>query len=120
MSDIGANLERVRERIARAAERSGRRGDDVLLIGVAKTTELDRRARQRGRPVAVLVQVNVGGESNKGGFAPDAVPSALDAIAKLDHIDVRGLMTIPPIAERAEDARGWFRVLAQLGKRVGL
>src|SRR5438309_2166022 len=166
MSDIGANLERVRERIARAAERSGRRGDDVLLIGVSKTveveriqhavaagvpalgenrvqeakekvaalgrpvpwhlighlqtnkvrealelfdlvhsldrldlaTELDRRARQRGRPVAVLVQVNVGGESNKGGFAPDAVPSALDAIAKLDHIDVRGLMTIPPIA----------------------
>ena len=68
----------------------------------------------------MLVQVNVGGESNKGGFAPDAVPSALDAIAKLDHIDVRGLMTIPPIAERAEDARGWFRVLAQLGKRVGL
>ena len=188
MSDIGANLERVRERMARAAERSGRRGDDVLLIGVSKTveveriqqavaagvpalgenrvqeakekvaalgrpvpwhlighlqtnkvrealdlfdlvhsldrldlaTELDRRARQRGRPVAVLVQVNVGGESNKGGFAPDAVPSALDAIAKLDHIDVRGLMTIPPIAERAEDARGWFRVLAQLGKRVGL
>src|SRR6266581_4530671 len=173
MSDIGANLERVRERIARAAERSGRRGDDILLIGVSKTveveriqqavaagvpalgenrvqeakekvaalgrpvpwhlfdlvhsldrldlaTELDRRARQRGRPVAVLVQVNVGGESNKGGFAPDAVPSALDAIAKLDHIHVRGLMTIPPIAERAEDARGWFRALAQLGKRVGV
>ncbi len=188
MSDIGANLERVRERMARAAERSGRRGDDVLLIGVSKTveveriqqavaagvpalgenrvqeakekvaalgrpvpwhlighlqtnkvrealdlfdlvhsldrldlaTELDRRARQRGRPVAVLVQVNVGGESNKGGFAPDAVPAALEVIAKLDHIDVRGLMTIPPIAERAEDARGWFRALAQLGKRVGL
>jgi len=188
MSDIRANLERVRERIARAAERSGRRGGDVLLIGVSKTvdveriqqavtvgvpalgenrvqeakekiaalgrpvpwhlighlqtnkvrealelfdlvhsldrldlaTELDRRARQRGRAVAALVQVNVGGESNKGGFEPDAVPAALDAIAKLDHIDVRGLMTIPPITERADDARGWFRTLAQLGKRVGL
>src|SRR5437879_10819745 len=42
MSDIGANLERVRERIARAAERSGRRGDDVLLIGVSKTVEVER------------------------------------------------------------------------------
>ena len=188
MSDIGTNLERVRERIARAAERSGRRGGDVVLIGVSKTveveriqqavaagvpalgenrvqeaqgkiaalgrpvpwhlighlqtnkvrealelfdlvhsldrldlaTELDRRARQRGRAVAALVQVNVGGEHNKGGFEPDAVPAALDAIAKLDHIDVRGLMTIPPISERADDARGWFRALAQLGKRVGL
>src|SRR2546422_712926 len=97
MSDIGANLERVRERIARAAERGGRRPDDVLLIGVSKTVEVD-----------------------KGGFSPAAVPAALDAIAKLDHIDVRGLMTIPPIAERAEDARGWFRTLAQLGKRAGL
>jgi pyridoxal phosphate enzyme (YggS family) len=188
MSDIGTNLERVRERIARAAERSGRHGGDVLLIGVSKTveveriqqaiaagvpalgenrvqeakekvgalgrpvpwhlighlqtnkvrealelfdlvhsldrldlaTELDRRARQRERPVAALVQVNVGGERNKGGFEPDAVPAALDAIAKLDHVDVRGLMTIPPMTERAEDARAWFRALAQLGKRVGL
>src|SRR6266700_5618777 len=42
MSDIGANLERVRERIARAAERSGRRGDDILLIGVSKTVEVER------------------------------------------------------------------------------
>src|SRR5437667_3260625 len=155
MSDIGANLERVRERIARAAERGGRRPDDVLLIGVSKTveveriqqavaagvpvlgenrvqeakekvaalgrpvpwhlighlqtnkvrdalelldrvhslarldlaTELDRRARQRGRPVAVLVQGNVGGESNKGGFAPDAVASALEALAHPGHVD---------------------------------
>jgi PLP dependent protein len=83
-------------------------------------TELDRRARQRERSVAALVQVNVGGESNKGGFEPDAVPAALDAIAKLDHVDVRGLMTIPPMTERAEDVRAWFRALAQLGKRVGL
>src|SRR5215813_3703823 len=188
MSDIGTNLERVRERIARAAERSGRRGGDVVLIGVSKTVdveriqqavaagvpalgenrvqeaqgkiaalgrpvpwhlighlqtnkvrealelfdlvhsldrldlaaELDRRAGQRGRAAAALVQVNVGGERNKGGFEAAAVPAALDAIAKLDHVDVRGLMTIPPITERAEDARGWFRALAQLGKRVGL
>src|SRR5207253_3326493 len=49
--------------------------------------ELDKRARQRGRPVAALVQVNVGDEENKGGFSPAAVPAALDAIAKLDHID---------------------------------
>src|SRR5207244_715024 len=40
--DIRTNLERVRERIARAAERSGRRTEDVLLVGVSKTVEVAR------------------------------------------------------------------------------
>lgn len=188
MLDIGANLDRVRERIARAAERAGRRAEDVLLVGVSKTVdveriraavaaglralgenrvqeartkvavlgrrvswhlighlqtnkvrdalelfdlvhsldrldlarECDRRARQRGRPMEALVQVNVGGEASKGGFEPDALAGALDALAALDHVRVRGLMTIPPAVERAEDARAWFRALATLGKRHGL
>jgi PLP dependent protein len=42
MTDIGANLERVRERVARAAERAGRRASDVLLVGVSKTVEAAR------------------------------------------------------------------------------
>jgi PLP dependent protein len=42
MSDIRANLERVRERLTRAAERAGRRASDVLLIGVSKTVEVAR------------------------------------------------------------------------------
>src|SRR5881396_1650381 len=40
--DIRTNLERVRERIARAAERAGRRAEDVLLVGVSKTVEVAR------------------------------------------------------------------------------
>src|SRR2546430_4457828 len=39
MQDIRASLERVRERIARAAARAGRRAEDVLLIGVSKAVE---------------------------------------------------------------------------------
>jgi len=42
MLDIAANLERVRERLARAAERAGRTPDDVLLIGVSKVVEVER------------------------------------------------------------------------------
>src|SRR5712671_3650314 len=42
MHDVGASLERVRERIVRAAERAGRRGADVLLIGVSKTVDVER------------------------------------------------------------------------------
>lgn len=42
MHDIRVNLERVRARIARAAERAGRRAESVLLIGVSKTVEVAR------------------------------------------------------------------------------
>lgn len=42
MTDIRANLERVRERVARAAERAGRKAEDVLLVGVSKTVDAAR------------------------------------------------------------------------------
>src|SRR5436309_9188904 len=50
MQDIRASLERVRERIARAAGRAGRRAEDVLLIGVSKAVE----------PVRILEAVAAG------------------------------------------------------------
>jgi hypothetical protein len=51
-TDVRANIEQVRERIARAAERGGRRGADVLLIGVSKTmpASLIREAIEAGIP----------------------------------------------------------------------
>jgi PLP dependent protein len=82
--------------------------------------ECDRRAGARGRPVTALLQVNVGGETSKGGFAPEQVAEAIEAVGALDHVKLCGLMTIPPPVERAEDARGWFRTLAQLAKRHGV
>ena len=42
MDDVRTNLQRVRERIARAAGRAGRRAEDVLLIAVSKTVEVER------------------------------------------------------------------------------
>src|SRR4029453_9840067 len=54
MIDIQANLARVRERIARAAERAGRRAEDVLLIAVSKTVDLDRIRRAIEAGVAAL------------------------------------------------------------------
>jgi pyridoxal phosphate enzyme (YggS family) len=186
MSDLETlrrNLIAVRERMARAAERAGRRPEDVLLIGVSKTVPAERvrlgveagltalgenrvqEARDKikilGRPVPwhlighlqtnkvrdalelfdlihsldrldlarelerragdrlvnVLLEVNIAGEPSKSGFAPDAVAPALDAIGEMRHLRVGGLMAIPPVVERAEDARVWFRQLRQLAER---
>jgi len=82
--------------------------------------ECERRANDRGRPVDVLLEVNVAGEASKGGVAPDAVAETLDEISGLGHLRVRGLMAIPPPVERAEDARQWFQALRKLGERHGL
>ena len=82
--------------------------------------ELDKRAHGRGRPVEALVQVNVAGEGQKGGVAPDGLGALLDAVAALGHVRVRGLMAIPPEAPDAEGARPWFRTLRKLGERHGL
>ena len=54
MTDIRANLDRVRERVARAAERAGRRASDVLLIGVSKTVEVSRIRQAIDAGVAAL------------------------------------------------------------------
>jgi hypothetical protein len=82
--------------------------------------ELDRRARARGRPVDALVQVNVALEPSKGGWPPEAVETAVEALTALGGLRVRGLMAIPPAVERAEDSRGWFRALRKLAERHGL
>jgi pyridoxal phosphate enzyme (YggS family) len=82
--------------------------------------ECDRRARASGRVVDGLLEVNVAGEASKGGFAPGEVAAALDAVARLDHVRIHGLMAIPPVGEKAEDARRWFRDLRALAERCGL
>jgi hypothetical protein len=82
--------------------------------------ELDRRARARGRPIDAFVQINIAVEPSKGGWPPDAVETAVDALMALRGLRVRGLMTIPPPVDRAEDARGWFRALRKLSERHGL
>ncbi len=55
----------------------------------------------------VLLEVNIGGEEQKGGIEIKALPGLLDEISALPHINVKGLMCIPP-AVGAEDARRYF------------
>ena len=58
--------------------------------------------------VPVLLQVNVDDDPSKAGFQPADLESAIGAILDLERLDVRGLMTIGRLVERAEDARGTF------------
>lgn len=70
---------------------------------------LDRELAARGRRIEALVEVNLGGEESKHGFAPQGLAEALRPLADLEHLRIAGVMVIPPPGEAAEDSRPWFR-----------
>ena len=74
---------------------------------------LDRHAAEAGRTLQVLVQVNVSGEGSKSGLAPEGTPAVLALADRLRNVQVRGLMTIPPLAEEPEKSRPFFRRLRE-------
>ncbi|HLA19638.1 MAG TPA: YggS family pyridoxal phosphate-dependent enzyme [Dehalococcoidia bacterium] len=81
--------------------------------------EISRRAPQSVR-VPVLLEVNVGGEVTKYGFAPDDLPAAAGQVRALPGLEVRGLMTVAPVAGDPQEARPVFRRLRELGASLGL
>lgn len=186
MSDVSENIRRVREVIAEAAERSGRRSSDVRLMAVTKTVdderireairagvdiigenyvqegkrkieklgrdaawhlighlqsnkakyavklfdmihsvdrlslaeELDRRSGNAGLVTNILIEVNLSGETTKSGVQKEAAVSLVRQAAALNHLSIRGLMTMPPWFDDAEDARPCFRALRELRDRI--
>jgi len=188
--DIGAATERVRERIARACERSGRDPGGVKLIAVSKghpaeviraaydlgmrvfgenyaqelaakasalsdlpdiqwrfighlqrnkiklieegratvdtvdsvrlAEAISARAVARARDVEVLLQVNVGGESQKSGCAPTEVRQLVQAVRGLPNLVLRGLMTVAPELDDVDAARPFFAALRELAEAHGL
>jgi pyridoxal phosphate enzyme (YggS family) len=189
-ADIACRLTAVRERVALAAQRSGRDADAITLIGVGKRmseeqvvaavclglrdlgenyvqeavakipavaaelarlgepnprwhfigqlqsnkakdvvrlfdtvcsldrvrlgAELERRALQAQRSLDLLIQVNLSGESSKGGVAPNDLGPLLEASAAWPQLRVVGLMGIPAAADNPEDSRPHFAQLREL------
>lgn len=80
--------------------------------------EIDRRAGESGVVQAVLLEVNVGGESTKAGFRPDDLMQQVASMAPLTHLRIKGLMAIPPPTVEAEAARPHFIQIRQLAQAV--
>lgn len=81
-------------------------------------TLLDRQAGAAGRELAVLLQVNVGGEEQKSGVAPAEAGKLLAAISNLSALRVTGLMTMPPWSADPEASRPHFRRLRLLAEEL--
>jgi pyridoxal phosphate enzyme (YggS family) len=78
--------------------------------------KLDAATRKPGKQLAVLIEVNLGGEAAKSGVAPDsaALEELLIAAPRLESLQFRGLMTVPPFTDDPEGARPFFRKLREL------
>lgn len=129
---------RVQEFAGKAAELSGLPGAAWHMIGhlqsnkAAKAVELfagvdsvdslplaeklNTAAEKLGKRLPVLIEINVGGEAAKSGLAPQSpeLEAILAAAPRLAHLEIRGLMCIPPFTEDPEGARPYFRGLAGL------
>jgi PLP dependent protein len=79
---------------------------------------LDRSAEQAGRVVRCLVEVNLGGEESKSGTTEEGVRPLLEAAARLTHLRIEGLMTIPPLLPDPEQVRPFFRRLRNLRDKL--
>ena len=88
-----------------------------LIHGVdtlALLQEIGRRATEKGIVQDVLLEVNIGRENTKAGFAPEDVPAVLESGEMISGIRIRGLMAIPPIVASEAEILPYFSAMQQL------
>jgi PLP dependent protein len=80
--------------------------------------EIDRQWGRLGQSCAVLIQVNIAAEVTKSGTTASQVTELVRAVAKLPHIRIQGLMTMPPFFDDPDAARPYFRELRLLLEEI--
>jgi pyridoxal phosphate enzyme (YggS family) len=92
--------------------------DSVDSLRLAQ--KLNASAQQFKKKLAVLIEVNVGGEAAKSGIPQESreLDELLLAAPELAHLEFRGLMTVPPFTEDPQQARPYFRKLRELRDQI--
>src|SRR5262249_26944141 len=88
------------------------------LDSLTLAEEINRRGERLGRRMAVLLEVNVGGELTKSGFEAQTLLAEAHKLSQLKNLQVQGLMTIPPPTVQAEGARPFYRQVRELRERL--
>lgn len=76
--------------------------------------EISREAVKRQTEVDILIEVNAACEESKFGVSVEEAPKLAEEISILPGVHIKGLMTIAPFTENAEENRPFFRKLKQL------
>jgi PLP dependent protein len=92
--------------------------DSVDSLRLAQ--KLNASAEQLGKKLTVLIEINVGGEAAKNGVAAESgeLDGLLLAAPQLEHLEFRGLMTVPPFVDDPQHARPYFRKLRELRDQI--
>ena len=92
--------------------------DKVELIhsvdSIKLAEEISKRAVQRGVSAKVLLEINIASEESKFGISPSDAEKITLEISKLPNIVIKGLMTVAPFVENAEENRVYFKQMKQL------
>jgi PLP dependent protein len=67
-----------------------------------------------GRQLPVLIEVRLDPAAKKAGCEPEELPRLAEGLLLMPHLELRGLMTVPPLVGAIEDARPYFRRLREL------
>ena len=96
--------------------------NDVCMIhsvdNLPLAQEIDRQAKKNGRIMPVLIEINIAGEAQKGGVAPEDALALIREAARLDGIRIRGLMTMMPALAEEKEMLGWFTDMRLLRDRL--
>jgi pyridoxal phosphate enzyme (YggS family) len=82
--------------------------------GLSLAQKLDAAAEAAGKQLGILIEVNLGGEESKSGVSEKELGELAEGIASLAHLELLGLMTVPPFFEDPERARPFFAKLRGL------
>ena len=90
------------------------------VIQTVDNARLARRLDEAGKPLKVLIEVKLSPEETKTGVDPADLAALIETVRGLDHLELRGLMVMPPWPKNPEDSRPYFRRLRELAAAHGL
>jgi pyridoxal phosphate enzyme (YggS family) len=91
----------------------------IHTVDSARLAERLQQAAHTAQPLPVLIEVKLSEEPAKTGVAESGVEELAGLIRRLDRLELRGLMTMPPWSEDPETSRPYFRRLREIGRRLG-
>jgi PLP dependent protein len=90
------------------------------VIQTVDSAKLARRLDESARPLDVMLEVKISLEEAKSGADPAELPALIDAVCVTKHLNLIGLMTMPPWSDDAEPSRPYFRRLRELALQFRL
>ncbi|RZN45396.1 YggS family pyridoxal phosphate-dependent enzyme [archaeon] len=81
---------------------------------LATAQHIDKRAEAKDVVMPILLEVNSGNEEQKEGVLPEGALQLAREVSELEHVTLRGLMTMGPFVEDPEDARPYFSITRKL------